>query len=94
MLKNKAVIFKALSDQNRLKILKMLRIKPLCVTEITKALGLAVSTVSKHLSILKNAGFLVEEKSGKWVVYNINPDPPDSTVSSILGLLNFWLNDD
>ena len=93
MLKNKAAIFKALGEPNRLKILKLLGGKPLCVTEITGSLGLAASTVSKHLSILKNAGFLIEEKKGKWVVYKINPHSQEPTVSSILGLLNFWLED-
>ena len=51
--------FKALSDPNRTRILKMLQVRPLCVCEITELLGLATSRVSKHLSILRNAGFLL-----------------------------------
>ena len=82
MLKNKARIFKALSDPNRLRILKMLQIRSLCVCEITEVLQLATSTVSKHLSILKDTDFIIEEKNGKWVNYLINTNPSDQRVSS------------
>ena len=94
MLKNKARIFKALSDPNRLRILKMLQIRSLCVCEITEVLQLATSTVSKHLSILKDADFIVEEKSGKWVNYLININPTDPRVSSLLSRLDFWVSDE
>lgn len=65
-------LFKALSDPNRLIILKILERKPLCVCEITELLDLAVSTVSKHLSILREAGLISDEKDGKWVIYRLN----------------------
>ena len=57
-------IFKALSDNSRLRILKMLQSKSLCVCEVQDVLGLATSTVSKHLSVLREAGFIKEEKEG------------------------------
>jgi ArsR family transcriptional regulator, arsenate/arsenite/antimonite-responsive transcriptional repressor len=94
MLKEKTKIFKALSDPNRLRIIKMLQTKKLCVCEITEVLQLATSTVSKHLSILRDNGFIVEEKDGKWINYYINPTPFDERVSSILGSLDFWISDD
>lgn len=94
MSKKSIILFKALSDENRLRILKMLQTKPLCVCEITKVLKLATSTVSKHLSILRDAGFIVEEKEGKWVNYMINPRPDDSRISSILSSLDFWMADE
>ena len=72
----------------------MLQIKPLCVCEITDVLQLATSTVSKHLSILKETGFIIEEKDGKWVNYLINPRPSDARISSILSTLDFWIADD
>jgi len=87
-------IFKALSDPNRLRILKMLQSKSLCVCEITDVLNLATSTVSKHLSILRAAGFIIEQKDGKWVNYLINPRPSDSRISSIISTLDFWISDD
>ncbi len=87
-------IFKALSDESRLRILKMLQTKSLCVCEVQDILGLATSTVSKHLSILRDAGFLTEEKDGKWVNYMINPRPKDPRISSILSSLDFWISNE
>ena len=86
-------LFKALSDQSRLRILKMLQIKPLCVCEITDILQLATSTVSQHLSILKKEGFILEDRDGKWINYYINLRPSDPRLSAILGALDFWLGD-
>jgi ArsR family transcriptional regulator, arsenate/arsenite/antimonite-responsive transcriptional repressor len=87
------VIFKALSDQSRLRILKALQARVLCVCEIRALLGLANSTVSQHLSVLKDAGFIIEEKDGKWVNYMINTRSADPRVTSILTMLDFWIND-
>jgi ArsR family transcriptional regulator, arsenate/arsenite/antimonite-responsive transcriptional repressor len=86
-------IFKVLSDKNRLRILKMLQIKPLCVCEITDVLKLAGSTVSQHLSLLKQEGFIMEDRDGKWVNYLINPKPTDPRISAVLGSLDFWIGD-
>jgi len=94
MLEEKTKIFKALSDPNRLRILKALQTKVLCVCEIRELLQLANSTVSQHLSILKDEGFIVEEKSGKWVNYSINPRPSDPRISAILSTIDFWIGDD
>jgi len=91
---NSAIIFRALSEPNRLRILKALQSKTLCVCEIRSLLGLANSTVSQHLSILKDAGFILEEKDGKWVNYMINPRPSDRRISALLSSLDFWINDD
>lgn len=93
-IKNNTKLFKALSDPNRLRILKMLQAKSLCVCEITDVLHLATSTVSKHLSILRDTGFIIEEKEGKWVNYMINPQPGDKRISSVLSSLDFWISDD
>ena len=94
MLKEKAKIFKALSDPNRLRILKMLTAKSLCVCELTAALKLAGSTVSQHLGILKEAGFIVEVRDGKWVNYSINITGKNPLIVSLLNLLNYELKDD
>ncbi len=87
-------IFKVLSDNNRLRILKMLQTKSLCVCEVQDILGLAASTVSKHLSILRDAGFITEEKDGKWVNYMINQHPKDLRISALLSSLDFWISDE
>jgi len=77
-------LFKALSDPNRLRILKMLEQKPLCVCEITAALQLANSTVSKHLSILQDNGFVTAQKDGKWVNYVLHPEHRAATLYPIV----------
>ncbi|MCK9282413.1 MAG: metalloregulator ArsR/SmtB family transcription factor [Melioribacteraceae bacterium] len=87
-------IFKALSDLNRLRILKALQTKTLCVCEIKELLDLANSTVSQHLKILKESGFIMEEKDGKWVNYKINSQPKDQRINSILSSLDFWIYDE
>jgi ArsR family transcriptional regulator, arsenate/arsenite/antimonite-responsive transcriptional repressor len=94
MLNEKAKIFKALSDPNRLRIIKMLSEKDLCVCEIKVALKLAGSTVSQHLSVLKDSGFISEEKNGKWVNYRINTENKNPVILSLLTLLNYELAHD
>jgi len=91
---NSTIIFKALSDMNRLRILKALQTRVLCACEITKLLGLANSTVSQHLDVLKDAGFIIDSKDGRWVNYMINPRPNDIRINSILSTLDFWIGDE
>ena len=80
-------VFKALSDSNRLRILKMLENRPLCVCEITEVLQLANSTVSKHLSILRDADLILDEKDGKWVNYRLNTNISDEAKTQILFII-------
>jgi len=87
-------ILKALSDSNRIRIIKMLEVKKLCVCEISFVLGLANSTVSQHLSILKDAGIIVEEKEGKWVNHRLAFSPASSYLTDLMPLLKKWLVDD
>ena len=86
-------IFKALADRNRLRILKMLEIKPMCVCEVTSILGIAQSSVSRHLGILREAGFVTDEKVGLWVTYSL-VTTTDDTVATIMTGLRRWGNDD
>jgi arsenate reductase/ArsR family transcriptional regulator len=60
---------KALAHPVRLRILSLLRGGELCVCQITEVLGLAPSTISEHLSLLRRAGIIAERKEGKWVFY-------------------------
>jgi ArsR family transcriptional regulator, arsenate/arsenite/antimonite-responsive transcriptional repressor len=87
-------LFKALSDSNRLRILKMLEIKPLCVCEITEILDLANSTVSKHLSILRDADLILDEKDGKWVNYELNKSIEENVKKQVLSLIKTTLTED
>lgn len=67
-------ILKAAGDRNRLRILHMLAEGPLCVCQIVSVLDLTQPTISKHLSVLKNARLIEDEKRGKWVFYEIARD--------------------
>ena len=87
-------IFKALSDPNRVRILKMLEIRPLCVCEFPSMLKISMSTVSKHLSILRDCELIIDRKAGKWVIYTLNRNAENLQVRQILSLLPTWLNDD
>ena len=84
-------IFKALSDTNRIRILKMLEVRPLCVCEIREILGLANSTVSKHLSILRDTEFIIDIKDGKWVDYQLNMNITNKYTKKLLPLIKSWL---
>ncbi|RMF06230.1 MAG: ArsR family transcriptional regulator [Candidatus Neomarinimicrobiota bacterium] len=86
--------FKGLSDPNRIRILKLLEIRPLCVCELTAILELAPSTVSKHLSLLAQAGLVTSDKSGKWVTYSLNFSQDEPYARHLLPLLRSWLQDD
>ncbi|MBT3575820.1 MAG: winged helix-turn-helix transcriptional regulator [Candidatus Marinimicrobia bacterium] len=87
-------IYKALSDANRLRILMMLRNKPLCVCEIVEILELANSTVSKHLSILRNASLVMDSKSGRWVNYRISTPGESPDIEIVLAHLDKILDRD
>jgi ArsR family transcriptional regulator len=71
--------FKALADETRLRIVKLLGVREMCVCEVMVALGLTQPTASHHLGILENAGLVKDRKEGKWVFYSIaNPNLIDS----------------
>ena len=82
-------IFKAAGDRNRLRILKILEVKPMCVCEITEIVGIAQSSVSRHLSILRDAGFLTDEKVGLWVNYSLITEE-DGVVTPLLKCIRRW----
>jgi len=64
-------ITKALSDPNRVRMLCALRVGELCVCQLIELLGLAPSTVSKHLSVLNQAELVESRKEGRWVHYRL-----------------------
>ena len=68
-------LFKALSDETRLRILKMLEARPLCVCEIQHVLKGSQPNVSHHLKTLSEAGLVESKKDGLWIDYRL-PDKP------------------
>ncbi len=78
---------KAVSDPTRTRILKLLERGGLCVCQVQSVLGLAPSTISKHLTILKHAGLVEDRRSGKWIEYALAPESHNPHASRILALL-------
>ena len=87
-------VMKALSDPNRVKLLKMLQGRVMCVCEIQAALEIAQPTVSKHLKILEDAGLVGRKKDGLWVNYSLGNGNRSPYAASLMGNLRHWLNDD
>ena len=87
-------VMKALSDPGRLKMLKALEDRRLCVCELQEATGLAQSTVSKHLKILEEAGLVSWEKDGPWVNYALSPEGENVYAQTLLAHMQHWLNGD
>lgn len=83
------LIAKALSDENRLRILMALRGKEVCVCTLTELLALAPSTTSKHLSILKQARLIESVKDGKFVYYRLTM--PESKNYALVGPALEWV---
>lgn len=65
-------VFKALSDETRLRILKLLEQGELCVCDIVAALDMVQPKVSFHLAVLKEAGFIKDRKQGRWTHYRLD----------------------
>ena len=87
-------VMKALSDPNRVRVLKLLPEKELCVCENQKVLGLAQSTVSKHLKLLEDAGLVDRNRQGTWIIYSLADNSESPYAAAMLAELGSWLDDD
>ena len=85
--------FKALGDETRIRLLKMLQQRELCVCELTQSLNMTQSRVSRNLGILKNAGLVKDRRDGLWIHYSLN-DEADPSIKAILEMLKDFCNDD
>ncbi len=84
---------KAMSDPGRIKILKILAKKEMCVCEIKTVLGLAQPTISKHLKILEDAGLVESSKYKIWVNYHLADGSESEYAKVMLKNIKSWLND-
>jgi ArsR family transcriptional regulator, arsenate/arsenite/antimonite-responsive transcriptional repressor len=87
-------VLKALADPNRMRIMKMLQHKEMCVCELTEALAIAQPSVSRHLKILEQVDLLEQCREGLWINYRWNPSPDHAVASELLAQLKDWLEDD
>lgn len=87
-------VVKALADENRVRALLALRQRELCVCQIVELLELAPSTVSKHMSILKQARLVDSRKNGRWIYYRLADDEVPVEASEALAWVRNVLSDD
>lgn len=85
---------KAAGDRNRTRILKLIETRELCVCQIQAVLGLAPSTVSKHLSILRSAGLVEDRREGRWIHYGIASSGENPYADGVLALVRGALDRD
>ena len=91
-MKATAQIFKALGDETRLRIMALLLGgQELCVCDLMAALDLPQSSVSRHLSYLRNAGLVDDRRQGIWMYYTINKESTEhaSILSDLLSAMLF-----
>ena len=93
-MKNLIKVMKALADPNRVKILKLLQHKTMCVCELQGALGISQPSVSKHLRILEEAGLVDFVKDGLWVNYFLTDGRQSPYAAVMLENLKQWLDED
>ncbi|HEY9841117.1 MAG TPA: metalloregulator ArsR/SmtB family transcription factor, partial [Candidatus Obscuribacterales bacterium] len=74
---------KALADEHRLRMLLLLHRQELCACQIVEAFELANSTISKHLSILRQVGLIHSRKEGRWVYYSLPAEPRPEIASTL-----------
>jgi len=88
-------VARALADESRVRVLLALRGRELCVCQIIELLGLAPSTVSKHMSILKQAYLVDSRKEGRWIHYRLpSRDAPVAVKEAILWLTHALADND
>ena len=91
-LTRRAALLKSLAHPSRLLIIDMLEKAPRCVGELTEAVGADITTVSKHLSVMKRAGLVRDEKRGTFSEYSLVCDCVTHMVDCIeaVGMENGW----
>ncbi|MDD5583906.1 MAG: metalloregulator ArsR/SmtB family transcription factor [Candidatus Omnitrophica bacterium] len=86
-------VLKALADINRMRIVKLLSCRVMCVCELAYVLGITQPSVSRHLKKLKRAGLIKDMQDGFWTNYCIDKTSSGYT-KAFLKCLNVWLADD
>ena len=86
-MKNSTTIFKALSDETRLRVVKLLEERELCVCELIQVLNMSQPRISRHLGVLKNAGLVNDRREGKWVYYSLQKSAADKELQTVLNSL-------
>jgi ArsR family transcriptional regulator len=80
-------LFKALSDETRIRILKLLLERECCVCEVMQALDISQSRASRNLGILEDAGFVKSRRDGLWIAYSIDEQKMNRHAAPLIRLL-------
>lgn len=89
-----AKLFKALSDETRIRILKVLLERECCVCEVMQALDISQSRASRNLRVLEDAGFIKSRRDGPWVIYSIAEQTTSSYAAPLIEMLRSSLVND
>lgn len=81
-----AVVFKAFCDENRIRILKLLRTGEKCACKLLEELHVTQPTLSHHMKILCDSGIVVGRKEGKWTHYSISPEGAEYAAKCLASL--------
>jgi ArsR family transcriptional regulator len=80
-------LFKALSDETKIRILKVLMERECCVCEVMQALDISQSRASRNLGILADAGFVKSRRDGPWIVYSVDEQMVNGYAAPLIGML-------
>ena len=86
--------FKSLSDETRLRILKLLVERDCCVCEVMQALDISQTRASRNLGILEDAGFVKSKRDGLWVVHSVDKEGVKKYSADLIQIINSALRDD
>src|SRR5215213_3719120 len=96
MLKNEAqleLLFKALADRTRLRLLNLMSAGEVCVCFLVEVLGASQPKISRHLAYLRRAGVVAARREGKWMHYRVNT-PDDPHAARIFAEVMAWLGEE
>ena len=86
-------VFKALSDETRIRILKVLLERECCVCEVMQALNISQSRASRNLGILEGVGFIKSRREGPWIVYSVNEQSMRKHTAKLVEVIKGTLED-
>lgn len=89
----KELLFRALADGTRLRLLNLMGDDEVCVCFLVEALGMTQPKISRHLAYLRRAGIATARREGKWMHYRLLP-PWDSHTANVLAAVQAWLAND
>ena len=87
-------VLKALGDPNRMRVVKMLMHREMCVCELAEAISVTQPSVSRHMKLLEDADLVEHRRDGLWINYRLNRAPQNPYAQTLLEHLQNWLEED